>query len=104
MDSPCLTCKRVRDPQNCENKLCKEWRAWYIEKWEAMRSNVRKSIRHTPITTHGVPLGGRQYASPHRVQAFLERNPCDSCYCPKGMCTTPCQLKIVWEEKKGAVK
>ena len=35
--SPCLTCIRVKDPSNCENKTCKLWKAWFIRTWEAMR-------------------------------------------------------------------
>jgi len=101
MDSPCLTCTRVRDPQNCESKVCKDWRSWFISRWEAMRTNVQKSIRQTPVTEKGVPLGGRKYASPHQVRDFLRSDPCTTCYCPKDLCTQPCQLKLVWEERKG---
>ena len=101
MNSPCLTCTRVRDPQNCESKVCKEWRAWFIARWEAMRANVAKSIHHAPVEEHGVPLGGRRYASPHRVQAFIKNDPCKTCYCPKDMCTRPCLLRLAWEQRKG---
>ena len=36
--SPCLTCTKVQDPKNCENKSCKEWREWFIKRWEKLRN------------------------------------------------------------------
>lgn len=101
MDSPCLTCTRVKNPRNCENKTCKDWQAWFIDRWEAMRRNIRTGMDRAPITEQGVPLGGRQYASPHRVREFLQTDPCNTCYCPRDVCTSPCQLKLAWEERKG---
>ena len=100
MDSPCLTCTRVRNPGNCENKTCKEWRAWFIDRWETMRKNVRKSVDHTPIKEYGLPLGGHRYAPPHQLQTFMQTDPCETCYCPTDVCTTPCQLKLVWQQRK----
>ena len=38
--SPCLTCKRVKDPRNCENKSCKLWRDWFLDRWQEMRCRV----------------------------------------------------------------
>lgn len=35
--NPCLTCTRVKDPHNCENKNCREWREWFVRKWEELR-------------------------------------------------------------------
>lgn len=32
--SPCINCERVRDPENCENKTCKQWSQWFLEQWE----------------------------------------------------------------------
>lgn len=32
--SPCLTCKRVADPCDCENKQCKLWSQWFLGRWE----------------------------------------------------------------------
>ena len=32
-EKPCLTCKRVKDPANCENKSCQAWREWFVKKW-----------------------------------------------------------------------
>ena len=36
--NPCLTCTKVQDPKNCENKSCKEWREWFIQAWEKLRN------------------------------------------------------------------
>ena len=58
MKSPCLHCTRVKDPSNCENKTCKEWQAWFISRWEAMRANIRADIDQAPLTEHGVPWVG----------------------------------------------
>lgn len=99
-NSPCLTCTRVRDPQDCENKLCKDWQAWFIDRWESMRNSVRDQIRETPVQEIGIPLGGNRYASPHRVRQFLTQNPCEHCPSPKGQCKTPCTTKMRWDIMK----
>ena len=31
--NPCLGCTRVHNPNGCENKLCKEWKAWFLRRW-----------------------------------------------------------------------
>ena len=46
-DSPCLTCTRVKDPKNCENKTCKPWQAWFLAWWKGMQSNVRSQMPQT---------------------------------------------------------
>ena len=102
MESPCLQCTRVRDPKNCEAKTCKDWQAWFIDRWESMRENVRKEMEKASLTGTGVPLGGQHYVSPHRVREYLEKDPCCSCLCPKDVCHTPCPLKSAWlEGQKG---
>jgi len=97
--SPCLTCTRVRDPQNCENKTCRDWQAWFIDRWESMRDAVRKDMSRAELHEVGVPLGGERYASPHRVRTYLQNDPCASCPC--GHCDIPCPVRKTWEEKKG---
>lgn len=37
MKSPCLTCTKVKDPSQCENKSCVEWRKWFMHEWERLR-------------------------------------------------------------------
>jgi len=100
MNSPCIHCIRVRDPKNCENKTCKDWQAWFIDRWESMREYVRSEMEKRSFEEPGVPLGGNQYTSPHRVQEYLKQDPCDTCPCPKDVCHTPCPVKSAWLEKE----
>ena len=37
-EKPCLTCKMVKDPDNCENKSCQAWREWFMEKWRELHN------------------------------------------------------------------
>ena len=97
--SPCLTCTRVRDPQKCENKTCRDWQAWFIHRWEAMREGVRRHMAQSELPPIGVSLGGHQYASPHRVRDYLATDPCTTC--PLGYCDNPCPVRRAWAEQKG---
>lgn len=36
-EHPCKSCTRVKDPENCENKSCKDWQQWFLDRWETMR-------------------------------------------------------------------
>ena len=103
MNSPCFTCTRVRDPENCENKLCKDWQSWFLQRWEAMRSNIRKEMETAKTEPVGVPLGGERYTPPHRIREYLENDPCDRCLCPKDVCHAPCPAKISWTESVNEV-
>ena len=96
MMSPCLTCTRVQNPYNCENKSCKEWQAWFIGRWETMRANVRAQIADAPLENIGIPLGGQRYASPHRVLESRKQDPCQRCLSPKELCCAPCPAKSAW--------
>ena len=98
-NSPCLTCTRVRDPQNCENKTCRDWQAWFIDRWESMRDAVRKDMAQAQLHDVGIPMGGERYASPHRIREYLQTDPCTVCPC--GHCAIPCPVRTAWEEKKG---
>ena len=42
---PCTDCTRVKDRAGCENKQCKEWRDWFIQKWEELRHGKTKKTR-----------------------------------------------------------
>ncbi len=99
--SPCLTCKRVRDPENCENKNCKQWQQWFVARWELLRQYPRRKKEKAELEPLGVPLGGEHYASPHRVREYLGADPCESCVCPSQLCRVPCRIKQSWEEAKG---
>ena len=104
MNSPCFECTRVRDPQACENKICREWQGWFLGRWDAMRENVRKQMDATTTCDIGIPLGGERYAPPHRMQAYLADDPCDRCLCPKDLCHMPCPARMNWAEKNAGVK
>ena len=70
-ESPCLACTRVRDPKNCENKLCREWQAWFIDRWEAMRTSIMHADCGNSIHADTVSVGAG-----------------------------PCQVKRTWNEEK----
>lgn len=103
MESPCLQCTRVRDPKNCENKLCKDWQAWFIDRWESMRDHIRAEMEQAPIRDIGIPLGGQTYASPHRVREYMSQDPCQRCLCPKDRCEVPCPVKHTWLQMRKEV-
>lgn len=104
MNSPCLYCTRVKEPQNCENKLCKDWQAWFIDRWETIRAQIRAQMETAPVQDIGIPLGGNRYVSPHRMREYLEHDPCDQCLYPKDQCGVPCPTRKRWEEMKKEVK
>ena len=35
--SPCMTCRRVKCPGNCENKQCQVWQRWFLHRSEQIR-------------------------------------------------------------------
>ena len=104
-ESPCLTCNRVRDPGNCENKLCKEWQAWFIARWEAMRVSIFNDAIRCVADPHAITVGGHKYSHPDHVRRFLKHKPCMNCDRPEDLCKEPCALLVVWEAmKEKAVK
>ena len=36
--SPCKRCKRVADPETCENKQCAPWRKWFLLRWSRIHA------------------------------------------------------------------
>lgn len=42
--SPCVTCGRVKDPENCENKHCKLWKGWFLNRWELLRIGICRQL------------------------------------------------------------
>ena len=94
--SPCLTCTRVADPRQCEDKRCKVWQQWFIGRWDGLRSRVRLDMEQVKPEPEGVCIGGRHYAPPHRVQGYLEKDPCQDCLCPRDLCLVPCRIKRAW--------
>lgn len=97
MTCPCNRCERVDDPHLCENKDCRQWRRWFIEKWNAMRMTPRLDIEKRPREPEGECIGGAHYALPHRVDAYLKKDPCDGCLCPRDLCVLPCRVKRDWQ-------
>jgi hypothetical protein len=35
---PCKDCNHVKHPDQCDNKKCEKWRAWFLRKWEELRT------------------------------------------------------------------
>lgn len=97
MNSPCARCTKVSDPRSCDNKDCRQWRKWFLEKWDAMRVAPRLQMEKTPKQLEGVCIGGKYYALPHRVDHYLHTDPCDGCLCPKDLCVLPCRVKRDWQ-------
>ena len=45
----------------------------------------------------GMNIGGNYYMSAHQRMAYLRKDPCSDCLCPKDLCQTPCQLRRTWD-------
>lgn len=95
--SPCMGCTRVKDPRDCENKNCMLWQKWFLHRWESLRKAFLVQMHTAPRETAGVPIGGRRYASPHQVRAYLHADPCSGCVCDKDLCHEPCPSRRSWE-------
>jgi len=95
--SPCLTCTRVMDPENCTDKTCRAWQAWFLQQWEQSRMDLRR-LKEVPEKKAGVTIGGHRYAAPHQVRAYLRKDPCGACLCPAELCKTPCRKRRIWED------
>ena len=100
--SPCESCTRVRDRENCENKNCREWRNWFLKRWELIHRFPRETMEQAELKPVGVKVGGRVYAAPHQVKAYREKDPCKDCLCPRDLCIAPCAVRRQW--LKGAKK
>ena len=35
---PCTNCKIGKDPKECTNKNCPDWREWFLQKWEEIHN------------------------------------------------------------------
>ena len=97
---PCLRCTRVKDPGNCENKNCKQWRGWFIDAWERARNNPALQRELKCLNLETVSIGGTHYAHPDRVREYLQEDPCKSCPLPPELCTSPCPVRRSWEEAR----
>lgn len=103
--SPCLTCTRVKNPSNCENKLCNDWQNWFIERWDEMRASIYSEAMPLVVDRSAIMVGGYKYSHPDYVRRFLQHKPCLNCDCPAELCKEPCAMLVVWEAmKEKAVK
>ncbi len=100
--SPCLSCTRVKNPADCENKNCKLWRQWFTSQWDALRSDPRLQMEAGNAGLEGVSIGGTTYVLPDRLREYLQKNPCRQCFC-KDLCTSPCPARRAWEDVKKEV-
>lgn len=98
--SPCMRCIRVADPEMCEDKSCRLWRQWFLQRWEELRAAPRMEMERRPVQPEGVQIGPQIYALPHRVRAYLEKDPCSGCLCPRDLCVIPCRVKRSWLQAK----
>ena len=99
-DYPCRGCKRVRDPVNCENKACKDWKAWFISRWEAMRASIREQAHGKGVPGTPISVGGVKYHHPERVREFLAMDPCVRCPWRDGLCEGTCDARQIWLKDK----
>ncbi len=42
VQSPCLTCTRVKNPGDCENKNCRVWSDWFLSRWSQIHGFYEK--------------------------------------------------------------
>ena len=94
--SPCLTCTRVPDPRACDNKECRPWRQWFIDRWALIHAYGRYHMEQTELRPTGVVIGGKVYTQPDRVRNYLSKDPCEGCICSKDLCSVPCRNKRIW--------
>lgn len=95
--SPCRTCVRVRDPENCENKRCNEWRRWFLRRWDLIHSYPRRQKENAALHPAGFSIGGVRYCLTPR-----EPDPCIRCACDRALCATPCRVRKAWAgEERG---
>lgn len=45
--SPCLTCTRVPNPADCENKQCRLWGRWFLGRWREIYGFYEKYAKET---------------------------------------------------------
>ena len=98
--SPCLRCTRVKNPRACEDKDCKDWQKWFLERWALIHAYPRVAAECQKPQPGGVVVGGQYYASPHQVENYLHTDPCKQCLCPKDLCKTPCRVKRDWQKNR----
>lgn len=43
--SPCLSCHRRENPDECRSKVCWYWYDWFIRSWEQARELIREHLK-----------------------------------------------------------
>ena len=102
-ESPCKTCRRVKNPRECENKNCRQWRDWFVKSWDQARMAPVLQREKNSIGPEGVTICGRTYVLPHKIREYLQHSPCDSCPMPRELCTSPCPARRAWDESRKEV-
>lgn len=69
---PCDNCKRVSNPEDCENKKCAPWQKWFTQRWDATRASLLNPKKE-------------------------KKDPCIGCVCPAELCDSVCREKQAWE-------
>lgn len=98
--SPCATCVRVMDPEECTDKSCRAWQMWFLHQWEESRAKFRQ-FKDQKKKSCGVPIGGHRYAMPHQVRAYLREDPCGQCQYPAVLCKSACRKRLIWADCMG---
>lgn len=98
--NPCALCSRVPCPEECENIHCNLWRRWFLARWDRMQQAARRQMNTVETVPLGVPLGGRNYAPPHRVREYRQHNPCQNCVIGP-ICKEKCNIRTRWEQQGG---
>ena len=83
--SPCFTCTRVPDPRACDNKECRPWRQWFIDRWAEIHA-----------------LAPQDQSKDH-TSRMTAVDPCDGCICARIACIGLCQKKQQWLEENGDI-
>lgn len=52
-DCPCETCTKVNHPEQCTSKTCPDWKAWWLERWEAIHDFGRRYVKKKRRTEDG---------------------------------------------------
>lgn len=52
-DYPCKTCTRVKDPEECGNKDCKDWLYWFLERWKGFNRFYKKHKKKSRSEENG---------------------------------------------------
>ena len=52
-DSPCKTCTRVKKPEYCVDKNCKDWNMWFVKLWNRLHCAYEPQLQQMEGTEDG---------------------------------------------------